>query len=79
MAQSAAFAAEAQKLIPNKARPIGNSVPKPRVLAIQEDLHEDALDALVLNAVDGAFKEKNFNTGNSGNRNQGRSGPTQGA
>ena len=71
MAQSAKYAAEAQRLIRDKSRPIGNMTPKPRVLAIQEDLDEDSLDALVLNAVDRAFKKRNLNPGNSGNRNQG--------
>ena len=79
MAQSAEYAAEIQRLIRNKSRPIGNTTRKPRVLAIQEDLNEDSLDALVLNAINRAFKKRNFNTGNSGNRNQGRSGPAQGA
>ena len=56
---------------------------KPRVLAIQEDLQEDldmgSLDAMVLNAVDRAFKKRNFNPGNANNRNQSRGGPAQGA
>ena len=38
-----------------------------------------SLDALVLNAVDRAFKKRNFNPGNSSTHNQGRSGPAQGA
>ena len=42
-------------------------------------LPEDALNALVLNAVDRAFKKRNFNPGTSNTRNQGRSGPAQGA
>ena len=67
MAQSAEFAAESQKLLRDKSRPIGSTVQKPRVLAIQDDLQEDTLAALVLNAVHRAFKKRNFNPGNSNN------------
>ena len=76
MAQSAEYTAETQRLIRDKYWPIGNTTPKPQVLAIQEDLNKDSLNALVLNAVDRAFKKRNFNPGN---RNQGQSGPAQGA
>ena len=69
MAESAEYAAEAQRLIRDKSQPIGTATAKPRVLAIQEDLDADDLDALVLNVVDRAFKETNFNPGN---HNQGR-------
>ena len=44
----AEYAAEAQRLIRDKSLSIGNATAKPRVLAIQEDLDEDGLDALVL-------------------------------
>ena len=77
MAQSAEYAAEAQKLLRDKSRSIENTVQKPRVLAIQEDLQEDTLDALVFNAVDRAFKKRNFNPGNANNRNQNRNGAAQ--
>ena len=86
IAQSSEYAKEAQNLLRDKARPIGTgtTMQKPRVLAIQEDLQEDLamgnLDALVLNAVDRAFKKRNFNPGNSNNnRNQNRFGPALGA
>ena len=66
MAQSSEFAAEAQRLIRDKTRPLGASGMKPRVLAIQEDVDADSLDALVLNAVDLAFKKRNFTPNNRG-------------
>ena len=46
---------------------------------IRIDLAMGSLDALVLNAVDRAFKKRNFNPGNANNRNQNRNGPAQGA
>ena len=64
MAQSAEYAAEAQRLIHEKSHPIGNAAPNPRVLAIQEDEDADSLDTLVLNAVDQAFKKRYFNPNN---------------
>ena len=70
VAQSTEYAKEAQNLLRDKARPIGTNtnMQKPRVLAIQEDLQEEgSLDALILNAVDRAFKKRNFNPGNTNN------------
>ena len=69
MAQSAKYGVEAQRLIRDKSRLIGTTTAKPWVLAIQENLDADDLDALVLNVVDCAFKKRNFNPGS---RNQGR-------
>ena len=66
MAQSSEFAAEAQRLIRDKTRPLGASGMKPRVLAIQEDVDADSLEAIVLNAVDLAFKKRNFTPNNRG-------------
>ena len=76
MAQSAEYAAEVQCLICDKTCPLGNSVPKSWVLAIQDDVDTASLDALVLNAVDHAFKKRNFNPNN---RNLGRSPANNGA
>ena len=81
VAQSTEYAKEAQNLLRDKSRPIGtgSGIQKPRVLAIQEDLQEaGSLDDLILNAVERAFKKKNFNPGNANNRNQNRNGAAQG-
>ena len=64
MAQSAEYAAKAQRFLRDQTCPLGNSVPKPPVLAIQEDDDAEGFDTLVLSAVDRAFKKRNFNPSN---------------
>ena len=70
VAQNTEYAAEAQRLIRNKTQPLGSDGTKPRVLAILEDIDAEYLDSMVVNAVDHAFKKKNFTPNNQNQSRQ---------